>query len=126
MPAILWPFVAFGCFTAYCAVRSKMQRGTFWGFASREFLKRQSAEEQRQQSLFERQTLRAVWAALSTSRRRAWIRMWVFGFVGSVIVIAQIPKPLLFRGAVFTALLLLAAALSVWGVLTGAEPGGGD
>jgi len=120
MPSILWPFIAFACFVGYSAVRLQMQRGR------REFLRRRSPGEERPQALLERQDLRAVWAALPASSKRAWIRMWVFGFVGSVIVIVQIPKPLLFRGAVFVGSLLLAAVLSAWGVWTGAQPGGGD
>lgn len=71
-----------------------------------------------------RTTLGATWGALTVGRKRAWIRMWVFAFVGSVIVIVQIPKPLLFRGAVFTGWFLLVAAVSAWGVWTGAKPGG--
>jgi hypothetical protein len=50
--------------------------------------------------------------------------MWVFGFVASLIVFAQIPKPLLFRAAVFVGWLLLVAAVSAWGVWAGALPGG--
>ncbi|HEX3678788.1 MAG TPA: hypothetical protein VHU90_03620 [Galbitalea sp.] len=79
---------------------------------------------ERQSPRVPRDTLRAAWSVLDARRKRAWIRMWVFGFVGSVIVFAQIPKPLLFRAAVFVGWSLLVAAVSAWGVWVGSEPGG--
>jgi hypothetical protein len=50
--------------------------------------------------------------------------MWVFGFVASLIVFAQIPKPVLFRAAVFVGWSLLVAAVSAWGIRVAAVPGG--
>jgi len=79
---------------------------------------------ERQSPRVPRRTLRAAWAVLSARRKRAWIRMWVFGFVGSLIVFAQIPKPLLFGAAVFVGWSLLVAAVSAWGVWVGAVPAG--